>query len=59
MNIRLWHVWIHPSREDMVLTAPIGSPEPVTSVYVETFIKQSAGRGGARIIIDQYHNKKG
>lgn len=53
MNIRIWNVWIHPTRDDMLLVAPVGSPMPIESIHVDNAIKQAAGRGGARIYLEQ------
>lgn len=53
MNIRRWDVWVHPTRDDMVLHNPQGAPTPIESVHMDNFIKQAATRGGARIFLEQ------
>ena len=53
VNIRIWDVWIHPTRDDMILHAPRGGVRVIQSVYMDDFIKQAAGRGGARLYIER------
>ena len=57
MNIRRWDVWVHPTRDDMVLHRPVGGNDwaitPIESVHMDNFIKQAATRGGARIYLEQ------
>lgn len=55
MNIRIWAVWVHPTRDDMVLQSPqpVKVGTPIESAYMEDFIKNAARRGGARIHLEQ------